>query len=143
VDPVSDKSPLGKPGPALEVEKWLSDRPVTEGKFVLLGFWAPWSPASRRSLAGLNALQKAFPDKLTVVEVSLGPESDTESMADPKPEVASALDSKGKLSAAAGITSIPCVILEDPKGLVLYHGHPAAVTEAKLQELILNRAGGN
>src|ERR1043165_2780457 len=42
-DPISDNSPLHKPGPKLEIEKWVGQPAMVKGKFVLLSFWTPWS----------------------------------------------------------------------------------------------------
>ena len=135
VDPLSDKSLLGKTGPTIQVDKWIGDKPALEGKFVLLDFWTTWSVPCRQYIPELNALQKKYADKLAVVGVSPEPENDVSEMADPRIEYASGIDSKAKLIAAAGVTSIPCVLLMDPKGVVLYQGHPGALTDKKLQAI--------
>jgi len=135
-DPISDRSLLGKAAPALEVDKWLGEKPVLEGKFVLVSFWAPWSIPCRKAIPELNALQKKFADKLVVVGVTAEPEVELSQMPEPKLEFASAVDTKGKLSAAADVTSIPCVLLVDPKGVVRYQGHPSAITESRLEKLV-------
>lgn len=128
-DPISDKSLIGKPAPALEAEKWAGEKPATDGKYVVVAFWAPWSPASLKCIPALNALQKKFAEKLVVVGVSPTPIEE----GDVKVEFASALDTKAKLSSAAGVTSIPSVLLIDPKGIVRYQGHPAALDEKQMQ----------
>jgi len=135
-DPVSDQSLLGKPVPAIEADKWLGQKPVLKEKFVLITFWAPWSIPCRNCIPELNALQKKFPDKLVVVGVTSESEEDVEQMAGPRMEFSCAIDSQAKLSAAAGVTSIPCVLLVDAKGIVRYQGHPAAIDEKKLQSLL-------
>ncbi len=132
-DPIAESSLLGKAAPPVEPEKWLTDKPATEGKFVLIEFWAPWSYPSRNSIPELNALQKKFANKLVVVGVSSEAEGEVSNLAEPKIEYASAVDSKGKLSSAAGVTSIPTVMLIDTNGIVRYEGHPAALTEKRLQ----------
>jgi thiol-disulfide isomerase/thioredoxin len=135
-DSISDESFLGKPGPAFSVEKWIGDEPVLEGKFVLLVFWAPWSIPCRKAIPELNALQKKFADNLVVVGVSSVSQAETSNMTDPRIDFASAVDTKRKMSESAGVTSIPAVLLLDPKRRVLYEGHPGAVTEKKLQALL-------
>jgi thiol-disulfide isomerase/thioredoxin len=135
-DPISERSLLGKPGPKLEVDKWLGDKPALEGKYVLISFWAPWSIPCRQSVPELNALQKKYAEKLAVVAVSANSEAEINDMSEPRIEYASAIDAKAKLSAAAGITSIPCVLLCDPKGVVLYQGHPGALNDKKLQAIL-------
>jgi len=131
-DPISNNSLLGKAAPALEVEKWIGDKPVLDGKFVLITFWAPWSIPCRKCLPELNALQKKFGDKLAVVGLS----SEADIPADLKIEFFSGIDTKAKLSSALGIGSIPSVLLLDSKGIIRYQGHPAAVTEKKLEALL-------
>ena len=45
-----------------------------------------------------------------------------------------------RYSAAVGVTSIPYVLLVDPKGVVRYQGHPAAITEKYLESMFANAA---
>src|SRR5262245_28403592 len=63
-DPISNNSLLGKVAPAIEVEKWLTDKPALEEKFTLILFWAPWSIPCKKSLPELNSLQKKFANSL-------------------------------------------------------------------------------
>jgi len=132
-DPISDKSILGKRAPALVPETWVGVKPELEGKFVLVSFWAPWSAPCRKGIPGLNAFQKKFGNKLAVVGLAQSPAADVSDLTDPKIEFANGIDSKGKVAAAAAVTSIPCVMLVNPRGVVLYQGHPAALTDAQLQ----------
>jgi thiol-disulfide isomerase/thioredoxin len=136
VDPISEKSLLGKPAPAVEAEKWVGDKPELEGKFVLVSFWAPWSAPCRKGIPELNARQKKYADKLAVVGLTKSSAAEVSDLTEPKIEFAIGIDSKDKLAAATGVTSIPCVLLLDPKGVVLYQGHPAALTEAYLQAVL-------
>lgn len=139
-DPISERSLLGKQQPKLEVDKWLGDKPALEGKYTLLSFWATWSVPSRQWIAELNALQKKYSEKLVIIGITAEPENAVADMPEPRLEYASALDTKAKLSAAAGVTSIPCVMLCDPKGMVLYQGHPGALSDKKLQAILARAA---
>jgi thiol-disulfide isomerase/thioredoxin len=135
-DAISDESPLGRVAPALKVNKWLTDQPALDGKFVLVSFWTPWSIPCRKAIPELNALQKKFAGRLVVMGVGLGSEAEISEMADPKIEFASALDADGKLCAAAGVTSVPSVLLLDPRRVVLFQGHPSALNEKQLEALL-------
>ena len=135
-DPISDSSPLGKPAPALEVEKWMGQKPVLEGQFVLITFWAPWSIPCRKYIPELNSLQRKFGDKLAVVGLTSDSEAEVEAMVEPRMDFASAIDTKSRMSAALGVSSIPCVLLLDPKRIVRYLGHPSALNEARLQSIL-------
>jgi len=139
-DPISERSLLGKQSPALDFEKWLTDQPDTNGKFVLVNFWSTKSAAARKWIPVINGWQKKFKDKLQVVGVSSEAEADVQAFAAPKIDFASALDSKNKLATVLGVTTVPSVLLTDPKGVVLYYGHPAALSEAQLQAALARPA---
>jgi cytochrome c biogenesis protein CcmG/thiol:disulfide interchange protein DsbE len=134
-DPISEKSLLGKSAPALTLEKWTGQKPATDGKYVLLTFWAPWSSASRQAIPEINALQKKFVARLAVIGVTTNSEVEIAELGKARPDFVSGIDEKGKLSSTAGVTSVPSVLLIDTKGIVRYEGHPAALTENKLQSL--------
>jgi cytochrome c biogenesis protein CcmG, thiol:disulfide interchange protein DsbE len=136
-DPVSDKSLLGRPAPPLEIEKWLTEKPELNGKFVLVSFWAPWSTPCRRAIPDLNALQKKFADRLVIIGLSSEPERDIENMPATKIDFPLAIDSKSQLSTAAGVSSVPYVLLMDPEQTVLYQGHPGALDEKMLQTVLV------
>jgi cytochrome c biogenesis protein CcmG/thiol:disulfide interchange protein DsbE len=135
-DPLSDRSLLGKQTPSLDFEKWLTDRPDTDGKFVLVSFWNTKSPAARKWIPVFNGWQKKFKDKLQVVAVSAESEADVQAFSSPKIDFALALDSKSKLATTFGLTTVPSVLLTDPRGAVVYYGHPAALAEAQLQAVL-------
>ena len=139
-DPVSDKSLLGKPGPLLVGTKWLSEKPDLTGKYVLLYFWAPWSVPCRKLIPDLNAVQKRFTEKLVVIGLASESQAEIEVMSDVRIEFTSGLDAGAKLRAAVGATSIPYAVLVDPKGFVRYQGHPAAISERKLQAILTKTA---
>ena len=135
-DPISDRSLLGKPGPAIDVEKWLGAKPNLKGKAVLLVFWAPWSIPCQKGIPLLNALQKTFADRLAVVGVTSDTQEEVEKMAGPRPEFAVGIDTRGKLSAALAATYVPFVLFLDSKGIVRYQGHPSAVDQKNLENLL-------
>ena len=135
-DPLSDKSSIGRPMPELKVERWIGGKPDPRGKFQLVYLWAPWSQASKRFLPEMNALQAKFTRDISfaglVSEAAADPETDAEVRA----EFPTAIDSTEKFISALGVTSVPQVVLADPKGTVRFLGHPAALNEKRLQELV-------
>ncbi len=134
-DPISEHSFLGKPAPQLTVEKWLTDKPTMEGKFVLVCFWSPESAACRQWIPEFNSLSKAFTNNLAVIGLCSESEDAVANMVSPKIEFASALDSKARLRSALAVTSVPTVLFIDPDGITRYVGHPAAITPAALQRM--------
>ena len=135
-DPVSDKSLIGKPAPAIEGGKWLGEKPALEGKVVLVVFWAPWSIPCRKYIPVLDGLQKKFAGKLAVVGVTSESEAEVADMAEPKIGFAFMLDPEAKFRATVGVTSVPYVMLVDPQGVVRYQGHPAAITEKQVEGIL-------
>ena len=113
-----------------------------KGKYVLLYFWAPWSGACKKANPELNALQKRYADNLVVVGLAAENQPEIEA-ADPKLEFASTMDARGKVRTGLGISSVPSVLLLDPKGIVRYQGHPAAVCGGKLQTLLVKQASAS
>jgi thiol-disulfide isomerase/thioredoxin len=134
-DSISSKSLLGKPAPSLEVDKWLGDKPAIQGKCVLLSFWAPWSVPCRRYIPLLNNLHNKYAGRLVVIGLTSDTQAEVDAM-ETKLEFASAIDTKAKLAATLGITSVPSVLLVDAKGIIRYQGHPAALDERILQNLL-------
>ena len=103
---------------------------------VLLYYSAAPERLCRKQIPVLNAVQKKFANQLVVVGLTKSAAAELADFTEPKIGFASGVDTKGKLATAAGVTSVPCVMLVDPKGIVLYQGHPAALTEARLQEFL-------
>ena len=136
-DPISESSLLGKPAPPMEVEKWLGAKPDVKGKFVLILFWGPWSIPCKKLIPQFNALQRKFSDRLVIIGLCSDTKEEIEQMTEALSQFACALDSKGRMSMAASVTSIPHVLFLDPNGVVRYQGHPSALDEKRLESLML------
>lgn len=127
-------SPIGKPAPDLDFEKWVGARPDLNGKFVIVSVWSPNSVSWRKWIPPLNDLYKNFQDRVNFVGVT--PATETEVVhADPKPDFPCAIDSDSKFMSAAKVTTFPCVLLVDTNHVVRYEGHPAALTAQALQSI--------
>ena len=119
------KSVLNESAPELIVEKWLSDAPETEGKFVLIDFWATWCGPCRAAIPHMNEFSKKFSDDLVVIGLSDEKEDTVAAMKEPVIEYFSAIDTKKTISQALEIKGIPHVILIDPQGIVRWEGFPS------------------
>jgi hypothetical protein len=136
-DPISDRSLIGKSAPPITIDKWSGSMPAPtlKGKFVLLAFVAPWSVPSQKAVSQLDVLQKAFTGK--IVFAGLLPEADADDQSlDSKFDFPFAVDEKNKLASAFGVANVPCVVLLDSAGVILYQGHPAALGERELRALL-------
>ncbi|MFD0892960.1 TlpA family protein disulfide reductase [Luteolibacter ambystomatis] len=115
---------LGKKAPELKVEKWLTEKPATEGKFVMIDFWATWCGPCRKAIPELNKFQEKFRDKLVVIGISDEEEAKVKPFSEKEIRYSSAIDTKGETKKAMKVSGIPHVILLNPKGVVVWEGFP-------------------
>lgn len=133
------KSFIGEKAPELVVETWLSAIPKTEGKFILLDFWATWCGPCRKVIPELNAYQKKFKDDLVVIGLS------DEVVTKLKPfnsqiQYYHATDTQRRLKKIYQVKGIPHTVLIDPDGIVKWEGYPLLngyrLTENKIATII-------
>ena len=118
------KSYLNKEAPEFIVEKWLSEKPEIEGKFVLIDFWATWCGPCKRAIPKLNKFQSKFKDQLVIIGISGETESTIKEMKRPIVDYYSAIDTKQVLSQRYEVQGIPHCVLIDPNGIVRWEGYP-------------------
>jgi len=110
--------------PELVVEKWLGEKPDTEGKYVLIEYWATWCPPCRRSIPLLNEFHKKYGKELVVIGISEESEADVLKMTEPKIDFHLAVDTKKRMKDKLGVFGIPHVIILEPGGYVIWEGFP-------------------
>lgn len=134
------KSYLGKKAPELIVEKWLTDEPDMEGKFVLIDFWATWCGPCKKAIPELNEYQEEFKDNLVVIGLSDETEETVNKMKQPKMTYYSAIDTKERLESKYKVKGIPHCVIINPDGIVVWEGWPHLqgheLTSEVIQELI-------
>ncbi|WP_304199734.1 TlpA disulfide reductase family protein [Flavobacterium alvei] len=118
------KSVINQKAPKLQVEKWLTDKPDTKGKFVLIDFWATWCGPCRRAIPELNKFKKEFEKDLIVIGISDETQEKVENMKNPKIEYYSAIDTERRMYNSLEVKGIPHCILIDPDGIVRWEGYP-------------------
>lgn len=134
---ISARSIRGQAAPAFEITKWVTAAPsATQGKFVLLDFWATWCGPCRQSIPELNAFQDKFKDRLIVVGVSDESEADVRKMTNPHIEYAIAIDPQQRMMRNLQIQGIPHCLLIDPSGMVRYEGNPMYLDNEKLEHFL-------
>jgi thiol-disulfide isomerase/thioredoxin len=118
------KSFINQKAPKLVVEKWLSDKPDTKGKFVLIDFWATWCGPCKIAIPELNKFRTEFEDDLIVIGISDETKEVVNQLTSPKIEYYSATDTKNKMYNSLEVAAIPHCILIDPDGIVRWEGYP-------------------
>ena len=145
---------VGDAAPKLLTGKWIQGEPVKEfekGKAYIVEFWATWCGPCRASIPHLNETYRKYKEKDLIVVGQDCFEGD-ESLVDPfvkkmgdKMTYRVALDDKsenkkGKMAetwmSAAGRNGIPSAFLVDKQGLIAWIGHPMALKEKTIDDVL-------
>ncbi|MCP3918584.1 MAG: TlpA family protein disulfide reductase [bacterium] len=127
----------GKQAPELQVEKWLTDAPDTEGKTVLIDFWATWCPPCREAIPHLNDFQKKFADDLVVIGISAEQPATVERfMKKTEMQYAQAIDTKARTKDAVDVQGIPHVLLISSDGIVRWQGFPESEEDRLTEQVV-------
>jgi cytochrome c biogenesis protein CcmG, thiol:disulfide interchange protein DsbE len=139
------RSIRGQPAPQLQIEKWITDRPSTDGKFMLVEFWATSSGPCQELIPRLNAFQKEFDDRLVII--GLTDESDDAPIrhlttADfaagtpPQIEYSVAVDTQARMAQELDIKALPHSILIDTTGVVRFEGDPRYLSPQVVKNIL-------
>ena len=133
----TEKSIVGQPLPNLSVQ-WLDKKPETEGKPMIVEFWATWCPPCRASIPHLNEIYAKYKDKgLQIVGITDEDRAKIKKFEKEVPiEYAVGLDANGKYAKPFGIQGIPHAVLVDKTGKVVWEGHPMSLKESQIEELL-------
>ena len=124
-DPVVGEAP-----PEIKIDEWLSAKPDTTGKPILLEFWATWCPPCRKSIPHLNEIHEKYKDKnLVIIGVS-----DEESATVKDFQKGTPMNYPNGISKDLvqqyGVNGIPHAFLIGKDGKLIWSGHPMQLTDA-------------
>lgn len=115
---------LWEKAPDFVVEQWLTPKPDTKGRYLLVEYWATWCPPCRRSIPVLNQIHRRFGDRLVVVGISDETRDAVLALEEPKIEYHLAIDAQARMKKTLGVTGIPHAIIIEPGGHVVWEGFP-------------------
>jgi thiol-disulfide isomerase/thioredoxin len=118
------RSFLWEKAPDLAVEKWLTDEPETDGKYLLIEFWATWCRQCRLAAPKLNELHRKFGDELVIIGISDETEQVVRRLDEPAMEFHLAIDTQARMKEKMGVFGIPHAIIVEPGGHVVWEGFP-------------------
>lgn len=111
--------------PELTVEKWLTPKPDTKGKYVLIEIWNTWCPLCVRSVPNLNRWHSKYKDELVVIALCDEPEEAVLAARNqPKRDFYFAIDTQKRMREALNVIGVPHTLLLEPDGYVIWEGFP-------------------
>ena len=133
----TEKSMVGQSLPKLSVQ-WLKKKPDTDGKAMIVEFWATWCPPCRESIPHLNEIYAKYKDKgLQVVGITDEDRAKIMKFEKEVPiEYSVGLDNVGKYAKPFGIQGIPHAVLVDKSGKVVWEGHPMSLKDSQIEEIL-------
>lgn len=135
------KSFLWAKAPELKVEKWLTEKPDMEGKYVLIELWNTWCTHCERSIPNLNKWHAKYKDELVVVGLCDESEEVVKAAKNKaKRDFYFAIDTQKRMRTALNVTGVPHAILIEPGGYVIWEGFPHQpgyeLTEEKIKKAL-------
>jgi len=130
------RSLLWEKAPDLVVEKWITEKPETAGKYLLIEFWATWCRHCRRAIPGLNNLHSKFGQDMVVIGISDEKEDVVRRFEKPKIEYYVTIDTRARMKDKVGVFGIPHVIIVEPGGYVVWEGFPLLEGHELTEEVV-------
>jgi thiol-disulfide isomerase/thioredoxin len=112
---------------SLGKETWISEKASTQGKVVVLDFWATWCPPCRSAMPILDKMQKADPENLAVIAIG-GQSEDEETvrsyLEEHEESIHNLFDENQAVFKQFESQGIPLVVVMSTDGVVRWIGNP-------------------
>ena len=128
-----DRPMLGKKAPILHLKEWLTERPDTTGKFIILDFWATFCGPCVNFTPRMNKFAKKFKKDAVFIAIATQLKEDVEKGIRDIQKMKKkyvpikfyqATDPGYELYSAYQGVGIPMVLIIDPTGFVRWQGNP-------------------
>jgi len=127
----------GKKGPPITVGQWLTAEPNTQGKVVMVEFWATWCGPCLRSIPHLNKLHDRHREKMVIIGVSDEDAATVRAfMRKTRFNYTVAIDQRRTIINAVKPRGIPHTIIMSPDGIVRWQGNPLSLEERTVEQII-------
>lgn len=134
--------PPGARVPDTKALSWLTAVPQTEGKVVVYDFFHPADPACEEVIPVLDALAKRYGDRIAVIRIAREHPARNAPPAQPGAGASAvAIDATGKVFGAFGVEYVPCCIVADRRGRIVWTGVPAEL-ETEIKRLLEPQRAG-
>lgn len=111
--------------PELEVETWLTEKPDTKGKYILIEFWGTYCPPCRKMIPVLNKWHNKYKDDLAIIAISHESVETVQEFKKHKINYYSAVDTQARTKTKLNVTGVPHVIIIEPEyGCIVWEGFP-------------------
>jgi len=135
----------GQRGPSLEVGEYIiGSTPNTDGKVLMIEFWATWCGPCIAGIPHLNELQRAFEDDLVIVGISdeaAGTVRQAIRRRNLDFDYHVAVDQQRRAINTTATRGIPHCVVMSSDGVVRWQGHPGSLDEDTMRQIVnANRA---